>query len=72
MQSEELIFVTGSTGFLGVQLVNELLTRYPDVRLALLIRDKPGKSGRLRAESFVPETDRSRVEVLSGDVSQPN
>jgi long-chain acyl-CoA synthetase len=72
MQSEELIFVTGSTGFLGVQLVNELLTRHPDTRLALLIRDKPGQSGRLRAESFVPESARSRVEVFSGDVSQPN
>jgi thioester reductase-like protein len=72
MQSEELIFLTGSTGFLGVQLVKEMLTRYPDARLALLIRDRPGQSGLQRAESFLPEPDRPRVEVFSGDVSQPN
>ena len=29
MNSEELILVTGSTGFLGVRLVRELLDRQP-------------------------------------------
>jgi thioester reductase-like protein len=72
MQSEELILVTGSTGFLGVQLVNELLARQPHARLALVIRDRPGQSGRQRADLFVPSSERARVEVHSGDVGQPN
>jgi thioester reductase-like protein len=72
MQSEELILVTGSTGFLGVQLVNELLARQPHARLALLIRDRPGQSGRQRADLFVPVSERARVEVHSGDVGKPD
>jgi long-chain acyl-CoA synthetase len=72
MNSEELILVTGATGFLGVQLVHELLDSVPNARLALLIRDRPGQSGSERADSFVPPAERDRIEVYSGDVSQPN
>ena len=72
MNNEELILVTGATGFLGVQLVRELLDRQPNARLALLIRDRPNQSGQQRADSFIPPADRSRVEVLSGDVGHPN
>jgi long-chain acyl-CoA synthetase len=72
MDNKELIFVTGATGFLGVQLVRELLAQQPDATLALLIRDRAGQSGLERAHSFVPATDRSRVLVFSGDVSHPN
>ena len=78
MKSEELIFLTGATGFLGVQLVRELLVRRPEARLALLIRDRAGRAGKAgqtgqeRANAFVPAQDRARVEVYSGDVSQPN
>jgi thioester reductase-like protein len=72
MDSQELIFVTGATGFLGVQLVRELLERHPQARLALLIRSKPGQTGQQRADAIVPEADRSRVDVYSGDVSLPD
>jgi long-chain acyl-CoA synthetase len=72
MQSEELILVTGATGFLGVQLVRELLIRHREARLALLIRDRAGQPGRERADSFIPPADRARVQVYSGDVSLPN
>jgi long-chain acyl-CoA synthetase len=71
MTNDELILVTGATGFLGVQLVRELLVREPQATLALLIRDRPGQSGQQRADAFVPATDRARVQVYSGDVSQP-
>jgi long-chain acyl-CoA synthetase len=72
MNSEELILVTGATGFLGTQLVRELLDRQPDARLALLIRDRPDQSGQQRADLIVPSAERHRVEVHSGDVGQHN
>ena len=82
MDSEELIVITGATGFLGVQLVRELLELQPKARLALLIRDQtrrngtgqarqPGKSAQQRADAIVPPMHRSRVEVYAGDVSLP-
>jgi thioester reductase-like protein len=72
MNSEELILVTGATGFLGVQLVRELLGQKPNATLALLIRNRAGQSDRQRADSFTPSAERSRVQVFSGDVSQPH
>ena len=72
MNSEELILITGATGFLGAQLVHKLLDCYPDSRLALLIRDRAGQSGQQRADLIVPPAQRSRVHVYSGDVSLPN
>lgn len=72
MNSKELILVTGATGFLGVQLVRELLERHPEARLALLIRDRASQSCQQRADLIVPEADRSRVEVYSGDVGWQN
>ncbi len=72
MNSEELILVTGATGFLGVQLVRELLDRQPDARLALLIRDRPGQSGQQRADLLVPASELYRIQVYSGDVGHPN
>ena len=71
MQSDELIFVTGATGFLGTQLVRELLVRQPRAKLALLIRPKAGQPVERRIDSIVPGAERSRVEVCQGDVSQP-
>jgi thioester reductase-like protein len=72
MNNEELILVTGATGFLGERLVRELLDRQPEARLALLIRDRPGQTGQQRAKSIVPPAEQGRVEVYSGDVGQPN
>jgi len=72
MKNDELLLVTGATGFLGMHLVRQLLDQNPDLSLALLIRDKPGQSGRQRAEAFLSQPHLSRVQVFSGDVSQPN
>ena len=75
MHSDELILVTGATGFLGARLVHELLERHPRSQLALLIRNNSGSTGQSaqqRANQIVPPADQSRVQVYSGDVSQPN
>ena len=77
MNNDELILVTGATGFLGARLVRELLERQPQARLALLIRTKPGKSGpgetgQQRADTIVPASERQRVQVYAGDVGEPN
>jgi len=72
MTNDELILVTGATGFLGTQLVSELLERNPRAKLTLLIRPRTGQTAQQRADAIVPEGDRARVEVLAGDVSLPD
>ncbi len=72
MNSEEFILVTGATGFLGGQLLRELLERHPSTRLALIVRDRPGQSGQKRVSSMIPPSEWARVEVYSGDVSRSN
>ena len=52
--------------------MRELLEREPNATLTLLIRDRAGQSAQQRADSFIPLAERSRVQVFSGDVSQPN
>ena len=72
MKYEELIFVTGATGFLGARLVKELLERQPQAALALLIRPSHSQSSRQRADAIVPASALHRVEAYSGDVGLPN
>jgi len=72
MSGDELIFVTGATGFLGARLVRELLDRYPEAKLALLIRPSHNKTVEERRDALVPVVDRYRVKVYPGDVGQPH
>ncbi len=72
MNQEDLILVTGATGFLGTQVVRELLQREPRARLALLIRPRPGQTPAQRAESILQSAESPRVQTYAGDVSEPN
>jgi thioester reductase-like protein len=72
MNSQELILVTGATGFLGARLVNDLLDRQPNTALALLVRDSSTQTGLQRIDAIVPAARRHRVQVYSGDVGHPS
>jgi long-chain acyl-CoA synthetase len=75
MASDELILITGATGFLGTSVVHELLERHADARLALLIRDSATEPAAQRAAHLLPPGVESRIgsriEVYAGDVSKP-
>lgn len=74
------IFITGGTGYLGSYVCEELLRRWPDLRLAMLIRGsdhetavrKLWKSWQLHmgAEQF--ERYMRRVQVVLGDLHAPD
>jgi thioester reductase-like protein len=77
-----MIFVTGSTGFLGQELLAELLkSRSGSEKLCLLIRPKSGSSAedrfteiieRLNTSSGLAKSDLvERLEFVEGDISQP-
>ncbi len=67
----ETIVLTGATGFVGRHLVQELLERYPEARLALLIRAGRDKTAEQRGAEIAGEQAGGRVDVYAGDVSLP-
>jgi alcohol-forming fatty acyl-CoA reductase len=47
------IFITGASGFMGKVLIEKLLYSCSDVKeILILMREKRGKTGRERVESF--------------------
>jgi long-chain acyl-CoA synthetase len=71
IDNEQVILMTGATGFVGQHLVRELLERYPGARLALLIRAGRDKTAEQRGAEIVGEQARGRVDVYAGDVCLP-
>lgn len=74
------IFVTGTTGYLGSYVANDLLTKYPD-RLALLVRAKSTDEAKKRLwKSLQLHMDfqtfrhflEERIDIYLGDISKPD
>ncbi|HEX8700821.1 MAG TPA: amino acid adenylation domain-containing protein [Myxococcaceae bacterium] len=70
------ILVTGATGFLGIHVVKELLTR-PDTRVACLVRGRDEAEARGRFDAlwrhYFGATEASgRIQILPGDVITPS
>ena len=76
-QHSRHVLLTGATGFVGVHILERLLSD-TDLEIILLIRDKKGVGPRERLEAsfraafpaqVLPE---ERISVLSGDLSRPS
>ena len=66
MNAITTVAVTGASGFVGSQMVNELLSRGLNVRA--LVRAHEGTRPALPE---VPDADRGRVQAVVGDASDP-
>lgn len=74
------IFLTGITGYIGSYVAHGLLTRWPDVRLAALVRARDEHEARQRLwkalQLHEPDFDRfaallPRIDVYLGDLTLP-
>ena len=62
------ILITGATGFLGKEMVRQLLDNY-DYHLCLLVRPSPGKTPEQRLK-WVNAKHRDRVTCIEGDIEK--
>lgn len=71
------VLLTGATGFLGAYLVQEILQKWPTVRLHCHVRAKNAASGMARLQENLAsyglwqESWRTRIEVLLADLAEP-
>lgn len=73
-----MIFLTGSTGFLGREILCRLLHERPQERIALLIRPSLQESAEQRAKNILRsvfgtssiDNYWSRIEIINGDVTE--
>lgn len=77
--NRERVLISGATGFLGRQIVQVLLERLPEARLALLVREGRGGAAAERLEGIVNpicagqrrSEALARIEVFPADITQP-
>jgi len=74
-ESPQVAFLTGASGFLGASLLNELLTRSPNLKVYCLIRGESDAAARERLRSTFRNNllhtdylDGDRVVVFAGDI----
>ena len=60
-------FVTGFPGFIGRRLVQRLLSDDPQARVVALVEQRMMDAARRAAAAI----DTERIELLTGDISQP-
>ncbi|CAH2052651.1 unnamed protein product, partial [Iphiclides podalirius] len=69
--TDQTVFITGGTGFMGKVLVEKLLRKCPNIReIVLLIRNKKGKSPQERLEQVFSDALFSKVVALRGGMNK--
>jgi len=68
---KEMLFFTGFPGFLGSELIRELLTKHANQRVICLIQGKFLAMAENQRKLFNPGI-RDRIEFVIGDLTQPN
>lgn len=67
-----MIFITGSTGFLGRELLRSLSHGDRVSHFCLLIRANSQEEAAARADRLIPANLRHRVEIINGDITLPH
>ncbi|CAK1589999.1 unnamed protein product [Parnassius mnemosyne] len=85
--TDQTVFITGGTGFMGKVLLEKLLRKCPDIReIVVLVRNKKGKCPQERLQLIFSEplfakvaalrggVDKllSKMRIIGGDVSEPD
>ena len=69
--TNEHIFLTGGTGFVGQAILERLLSDYPDTRISLLVRGKGSQTGEGRLQNLMRKpVFKSWIERVGDDTAQ--
>lgn len=76
-KSYKCVLITGCTGYLGMQVMHDIMRDYPLVKIICLGRSKNTKTAKQRIEElsqfyFKEQLDLSRIEIIDTDITKPS